>query len=227
MGENSFAWPHQIKAVIFDNDGVILDTLPLYYEALARIVRPPFEQSLIDSVNGRSELEASKIFIEYFHLDMTAEEMCAKRTKILQELFPTSQLVPGVDEIIHAIHDKGIPLAVATSSERSLHEIKIASHKSLYSLFDATVCGNDVREAKPSPEIFEVARRRLGGYPPEHVLVFEDSFHGIRAANAAGMATCFVHAPIAGSPRVFREKCISPSYQIASFDEFDFNKFIW
>ncbi|KAH0791680.1 haloacid dehalogenase-like hydrolase family protein [Histomonas meleagridis] len=226
MGE-SVAWPNQIKAVIFDNDGVILDTLPLYYEALARIVPPPFEQSLIDRVNGRSDMEASKIFIEHFHLDMTPEELCEKRFKILQELFPTSKLVPGVDKIIRAIHEKHIPLAVATSSERSLHETKTSNYKDLYSLFDVTICGNDVTAAKPSPEIFQVASKRLGNYQPENVLVFEDSFHGIKAANTAGMATCFIHPPFEDAEREFKEKGINPSYQISSFNEFDFNKFIW
>ena len=220
-------WKHQIKAVIFDNDGVILDTLPLYHKALRHFTNLQLKKELLDKTNGRSDLDCAKIYVEAFGLDMTLEEFVAKRSTILRELFPHSRLIPGVDRIIKAIHDKGIPMAVATSSMRELHEVKIQNHKDLYDLFDYTICGDEVTKSKPSPEIFLKAAKKLGDFNPENVLVFEDAYNGIMSANAAGMSCTLLRNDIVDREKVFKEKGINPSYLISNFSEFDFDKFIW
>ncbi|KAH0788229.1 haloacid dehalogenase-like hydrolase family protein [Histomonas meleagridis] len=220
-------WPHQIKAVIFDNDGVILDTLPLYYKALESFVPPPYDPKILDLTNGRSDLDVAAIYVNHYHLDMTPQEFVQRRSVILKGLFPNAKLIHGVERIIRTIHDKGIPLAVATSSMRELHEVKISNHKDIYSLFNTMICGNEVTKAKPSPEIFQTASKKLGDFNPENVLVFEDAFNGIKAANEAGMATCFLHKPFENNEEEYAKRGVNPAYQISSFDEFDFDKYIW
>lgn len=220
-------WNHQIKAVIFDNDGVILNTLPLYHKSLRQFTDLPFDKDLLDLTNGRSDIECAGIYVKAFGLDMTPEEFVAKRASILRGLFPEAPLIPGVDRVIRRIHAMGIPMAVATSSMRELHEVKVQNYRDLYDLFDVTICGNEVSKAKPSPEIFLTAAKKLGDFKPENVLVFEDAFNGIMAANSAGMCCTFLRSDITDREKVFREKGIDPTYLITEFSEFDFDKFIW
>lgn len=225
---SEYLWPHPIKAIIFDNDGIILDTIPFYYKALTYFADPPFDQKLVDSVNGLSEFEACKVLVRELNINMTLEEFMRKRNNILrEELFPNSPTVKGVERLIKKFHEMKLPMAVATSSLRELHNIKISKHKDIYDLIKVTVCGDEVGKAKPSPEIFQVANKKLGGFNPENVLVFEDAFHGIKAANNASMASCFLHPPFENQSEVYKEYDINPSYLISSFDDFDFSKFIW
>ena len=211
----------EIEAIIFDCDGVILDTLPLYHDALAKFVPPPFPQELYDLVNGVSDRQACKIFVEFFKMDMTPEELFEKRRAVLEEMMAHAPLIPGVDRVIRDVKEKGLPMAVATSCMRHVHDIKMSGHPELFSLFDVVVCGDEVTEAKPSPVIFQTASNHLGHFDPKHVLVFEDSIHGIKAANAAGMPVVFFNKDSndpAGA---------SPTVTIKEFKEFSCEMFNW
>ena len=222
-----FAYPHPIKAVIFDVDGVILDTLPLYYEALARLVPPPFPQSLVDRVNGVSDREACKIFVEFFKLDMTPEELFEQRKSLLAELMAHAPLIPGVDRIIKTVHSKGLPMSIATSGLRQVQETKAQSHRDLFDLFDASICGDEVKAAKPSPMIFEAASKKLGDFDPKNVLVFEDAFNGVKAANAAGMPVVFLHRRKDDPSEGLAKVGAAPTVTIDHFDNFNFDMFNW
>jgi len=95
--------------------------------------------------------------------------------------------MPGAESFVRALSMRGIPMAVATSTERPLYEIKVTSHE-WFSLFRAVVCGDDpsVFARKPAPDIFLAAARALGA-APEQCVVIEDSPAGVEAALAAGM----------------------------------------
>ena len=230
-------YPYPIKAVIFDNDGVILDTLPLYYEALAKLVPPPYPPEVIAKVNGRSDLEVSAIFVKEFNLSCTPEEFHQKRTKYLQELFPHSQLIPGVDLVIKKIYEMGIPLGVATGSVREIHELKMLAQPEIYKLFNYILCGDEVKKAKPSPDIFQAVSAHLGNFDPKNVLVFEDAFNGIKAANSAGMPCVLLHRPIEerktdGLGHISAEEGLAKvgafaTQIIPNFSQFNFDDFDW
>lgn len=217
----------EIQAIIFDCDGVILDTLPIYHDVLAKFVPPPFPPELYDLVNGVSDRQACKIFVEFFKMDMTPEELFEKRRIVLEEMMAHAPLIPGVERVIRDVKAKGLPMAVATSCMRNVHEVKMSGHKELFSLFDAVVCGDEVSEAKPSPVIFQTASRHLGSFDPKNVLVFEDSYHGIKAANAAGMPVVFLHTTNDDKEAALKAAQASPTVTIESFDEFTCDMFNW
>ena len=216
-----------ISAVIFDCDGTILDTLKLYYEALTKIVPPPYPRDLTNYINGRSEIEVAKIIVKYFNLQMTPEEFLLRREEILKSLLPHSELMDGVDNIIRELHKRGIPMAVATSCTRNMHRIKIQNQKEIFGLFRATICGDEVKVAKPEPEIFQKASKELGDFNPENVLVFEDAYNGIKAANKAGMNSVFIatedpeHVQEALDALDAKPNCIINTYKEFCFDNFN------
>ncbi|OHS98917.1 Pseudouridine-5'-monophosphatase [Tritrichomonas foetus] len=225
-------YPHPIHAVVFDNDGTILDTLPIYYEVLTRFVPPPYPESLIHRVNGVSDFDACKIFIEVLDIKMTPEELFEKRKILLNELLPQAKIISGVDEVINKIHDMKIPMIVATGSLRSIHEMKVSGHPEIFSLIKDTVCGDDVEVAKPSPDIFLKALEKFNFDPnlnirPENILVIEDAINGIVAAQAAGMPSVFVNEQDETFDEKFKEKNVAPTARIKSFKNFPFDMFTW
>ena len=97
---------------------------------------------------------------------------------------------------VHELHQKGIPLAVASSSRRERLDRTLARAQ-LDTIFAVSVAGDEIARGKPAPDIFLLAAERLGA-PPSSCLVLEDSAPGVRAALAAGMTAIMVpdqHAP--------------------------------
>ena len=221
------AWPHPIKAVVFDNDGVLVDTVSLYIQVNSEIIGKPYPDYMRARTNGRTDIDACKIIIDEFHLNMTPEELVAKRFKMLHDLFPQVKKIPGVMRIITTLKEKGLKMAVATSSKKEGFEPKTINHRDLYDNFECVVCGDEVTKAKPSPEIFLTAAKKICDYPPENVLVFEDAAAGIRAANDAGMASVFLWTSEKDPSENLATYNAKPTMMIHSFDEFDFDKFTW
>lgn len=249
---NDEKYPHTIKCVIFDNDGTLLDTLPIYYQVLEHFVPSPFPEGLVHRVNGVSDYEACKIFIEVFKMPMTADELYSERKKVLAELLPKAKVLPGVKSTVNRLHDEfKLPLAVATGSTKDIHQLKISSskeHIELFKSFDFSVCGDDVSVAKPNPEIFlETAKRLCSKYNyvfsdkkgldanskeenviyPENILVVEDALNGIVAATSAGMASVFVlnDSDEKDFQTKFKEKNVLPTFALKTLEDFPFDKF--
>ncbi len=220
-------WPHPIKAIIFDNDGVLVDSVSLYVKVNSEMIGQPYPEWMLNQTNGRTDLESSKIIIDQFHLNMSPEEYVAKRFKILHDLFPNVQKIPGVMRIVTTLKEKGLKMAVATSSKKEGFVPKTVNHRDLFDNFEAVVCGDEVTKAKPSPEIFLTAASKITDSPPENILVFEDSAAGIRAANDAGMASVFLWRSDKDPEEHLKTYNAKPTYIIRSFEEFDFNLFTW
>lgn len=221
----SSSWPHPIKAVVFDNDGVIVDTVPLYVSVNSQLIGRPYPDYMKSRTNGHTDRDVCQILKDEFGLKESADELVQKRFSILKNTLPNCKTVPGVERIISTIKAKGMKMAVATSSKRTGFEMKIGNHKELFDNFDYIVCGDEVTKAKPAPEIFLTAAKRICDYPPENILVFEDAPAGIKAANDAGMASCFIwREPRDPIPELAMYDA-KPTIMIKSFDEFDFNSF--
>jgi pseudouridine-5'-monophosphatase len=176
--------------VLFDLDGVLLDTERLYTEATQAIVGrfgKTFTWDIKRDAMGRDADLSARIVLERLGVPLTSQEFLAERGPILESLVARCQAMEGAEAFVRTLVAQGIPVAVATSSDRRLYELKVRSH-AWFDLFSAVVCGDDPRVGakKPAPDIFLVAARDLGAEPPQ-CLVFEDSLAGVEAALRAGM----------------------------------------
>lgn len=189
-----------LGGVLFDMDGVLLDTEPLYTVAYDRLMAPHGARLDRDTkleIMGRPAILSAAHVIQKFALPMTPEEFLEMRKPILAELFAHSPAMPGAEDFVRALSNRGHRLAVATSTHRALFELKTQKH-SWFSLFDVVVCGDDeeIENPKPAPDIFLLAARRLG-VTAQHSALFEDSPSGARAAVATnGRVFVLVREPV-------------------------------
>uniref|UniRef100_A0A5B6ZZY0 glycerol-1-phosphatase n=1 Tax=Davidia involucrata TaxID=16924 RepID=A0A5B6ZZY0_DAVIN len=193
-----------ITHVIFDMDGLLLDTEKFYTEVqeiiLARYDQT-FDWSLKAKMMGKKAIEAARVFVEETGISdsLTAEEFLVEREEMLQNMFPTSELMPGASRLIRHLYANGVPICVATGSHRRHFELKTKRHGELFSLMHHVVLGDDpeVKQGKPSPDIFLAAAKRFEGGPidPHKILVFEDAPAGVLAAKNARMSVVMVPDP--------------------------------
>ncbi len=189
----------KITHVIYDMDGLLLNTEPFYTkanQAIAERYGKTFDWSLKSRVIGLRAADTAKILVESIPLPITPEEYLDTRRHMLEELFPQAEPMPGAVRLTRHLHRHGIPQAVASSSDTHHFDLKTSRHKEWLRIFQCFVVGADpdVKQGKPAPDVFLVAARRLGA-EPAHCLVFEDSPAGIQAACAAGMAAIAVPDP--------------------------------
>lgn len=177
------------KAAIFDFDGVLLDTEPLYTAATQAVVAEfgkEYTWEIKRRIMGGSAIRGAEVIVAELGLPIDAQEYLTRRRRILERSFLDARPIVGAMPLVRYLLDLGLPLAIATSSERTLFELKSKPHDWI-SCFSVVVCGDDarIRDAKPAPDIFRLAARELGVEPAQCV-VFEDSPNGVRAAAASG-----------------------------------------
>lgn len=184
--------------VIFDLDGVLLDTEPFYTRATEQIVAPfgkVFDWSVKAQLMGRDALASARTLVSALDLPITPEEYLERKEPLLAAMFPGSQEIPGASDLVRHLHARGLRLAVATSSTTPHFRLKTAHHD-WFALFDAVVCADHpaVKRLKPAPDIFLAARAALHA-EERACLVVEDSLAGVAAALAAGMPVLALAAP--------------------------------
>ena len=184
-----------IHAVIFDMDGLMLDTERLAQQAWQQ-AGTDLGYDLPDEIYrlaiGRTAQATEEIFRGHFGADSPFEAIYERKQQYYHEAIEQGHvaLKRGLLELLDELDRRGIPKAVATSTARPLALQKLrATH--LLSRFPHIVCGNEVPNGKPAPDIFLAAAAKLA-VAPAHCLVLEDSPAGIRAAQAAGMVPILV-----------------------------------
>ena len=189
----------EIAAVLFDVDGLLLDTESIYTEVTQKIVGEfgkTFDWSIKANMIGRAELESSRYLVEALDLPITAESYLERRNGMLRAGFATCKAMPGAERLVRHLNDHQIPMSVATSSTRELFEIKKSGHTDWFDLFKPTVTGDDpeVENAKPAPDIFLAAGKKVNSTASK-TLVFEDAPSGLAACLTAGMHVVAVPDP--------------------------------
>lgn len=216
-----------LAAVLFDLDGVLLDTEPLYTEATQAVLAPygkSFEWALKREMIGRSDVESAELLVSRLELPISAREYLALRAPGLERLFAHSPVMPGAEALVAALAARAVKMAVGTSSRSRLYQLKSQPH-AWFSHFSAVVCGDDpaVTAFKPAPDIFLTAAARLGVAPAECVVV-EDSPAGVLAALRAGMRVIALPAPELGSDAMSDATFVAKNHeevQLALFSALD------
>lgn len=186
-----------MKAVIFDMDGVIVDSEPLYEQHLQAFLGSlgVSQPELLEvSLKGVSSRDTGKLLIETFQLEYEIEEFITiSRKAYLEHLNSLDNLpaIPGVVQFVKYLHKSGYSLALASSASAKRIDLFLTKLK-LKRYFPVIVCGDDVERSKPAPDIFLLAAKKLGAKPADCVVV-EDAQNGVRAAKAAGMK-CIAYA---------------------------------
>jgi HAD superfamily hydrolase (TIGR01509 family) len=183
-----------IDAVMFDLDGLLVNTEELYQHVGSELLRRrgrTFDGDLLDAMMGRPQQVSLAIMIEWHGLDDTVEALAAETREIFLGLLDARlEPMPGAVALVEEFVARGLPRGVATSSGPDFaHDV--LGRVGLLDRFGFVLTSADVTHGKPDPEIYRTAAGRHG-VPPERMLVFEDSATGCRAAVAAGAVTVAV-----------------------------------
>ena len=214
------------RFAIFDLDGVLLDTEPLYTDATAQVAArfgKVYDWSVKRDCIGRGTLEAARIIVDALALPLSPEALVHERDGVLIDLVARAPAIAGAEAFTRALAARGVPLAIATSTEAPLFAIKAARHRDWLGIFRAAVCGDDPRVArsKPAPDIFLAAAQDLGA-APHHCLVFEDSPFGVEAARAAGMQVIALPDPAMDRGRYAQADVVVAGFADLALDRLGF-----
>ena len=180
----------KMKAVIFDMDGVLLDSESLWIDCWADTAaeydREKIRKCLLASI-GTTAQKTKEIFLEAFGRDFPYDRFASEASGNFKKAEAEGRLLlkPGAKEILSFLHDNGIRTALATSTEMNTAKRQM-KERGLYPYFDKMVFGSQITRSKPAPDIFLKAAEMLETKPAD-CFVIEDSFNGIRAAYAADM----------------------------------------
>ncbi|WP_299117041.1 HAD family phosphatase [uncultured Winogradskyella sp.] len=180
-----------LKAVLFDMDGVIVDTEPLHRKAYFKMfsdVAITVDEDLYASFTGQSTINICKRLVNHFSLSFSPEYLVKQKRHHFKYLFENDtdlRLIDGVLDLIKDYHANNIKLVVASSA--SMPNInRIFERFDLNQYFMGKFSGADLKQSKPHPEIFIKAAAHTG-FKKTECMVIEDSTNGIKAANAAGV----------------------------------------
>lgn len=203
---------NHFKAVLFDMDGVLINTEPLHF----RMWKEAFHNRGVeidyegykDCIGGTEEFLRELIFRNYgadFREDKTlkAEVMAIKKRLIAEKGFPK---MPGVKEMLRDLYEAGFLMAIASSSSVSFIELAM-DYIGVKQYFHVINSGENVARSKPAPDIYLDTARKLGAMPGE-CIVLEDSENGTLAAVSAGMTCVGLHNPDSGNQNLERAKAV-------------------
>ena len=180
-----------IHTVIFDMDGVIVDTEPVhhyaYYQHFSQL-NIEVTDSHYQSLTGNSTRNVFQKLKDHFNLEHEVEHLIQTKRNLFNDAFDTKEdlhLIEGVEDLIKDLYNNGLELIVASSASKVTID-RVFKRFNLYPYFSHIVSGEDFPKSKPDPAIFLHAAS-LSKHPKNQCIVIEDSSNGIKAAHAAGI----------------------------------------
>ena len=189
-----------IKACIFDLDGVIVDTVPAHYiawKSIADELGIPFDKKENEQLKGVSRKKSMIKILALGNMTKTDDEILAltkKKNKIYVDIISKmtpDDILPGVERFLELLEAHNIPKAIGSASRNTPTILKCVG---LDGRFDCIVDGNAVEKSKPDPQVFLKGAEGMG-VQPEECVVFEDAISGVKAAKAGGMYCIGVGKP--------------------------------
>jgi HAD superfamily hydrolase (TIGR01509 family) len=181
--------PWSYRAVVFDLDGILVDTEPIFEEAARRQLSRRglvWEPIVAKAMMGTPARQAFEFFRRHYNLTEPITDLMAESSELFYSVLgqKPAALMPGVHSLLERLEMKRVPKAIATSSGGPYVERVLAPHR-LISRFDFILTCDDVHLGKPHPEVYAKAAGRFG-FVPSELVVIEDSIHGVEAAKTAG-----------------------------------------
>ncbi|KGO94882.1 HAD family hydrolase [Flavobacterium subsaxonicum] len=180
-----------VNTVIFDMDGVIVDTEPVHYFAYHQHFKHlniDIPDEMYHTFTGFSTKNTYQKIKDHFNLEEEIEALVRSKRDFFNDAFDIKEdleLLPGVLDLIKNLHTNGLQLVLASSASNETIA-RVFKRFNLHQYFTHIVSGEDFPQSKPHPAIFLKAAE-LSGNPVEQCIVIEDSTNGIKAANAAGI----------------------------------------
>lgn len=186
---------NKIEAVIFDMDGLMFDTERVAaqgWKMAGEQLGFHISETKLRQMRGRNVIAGRALFQEWYNGRISYDEARDIRTAYVTEYIEEkgTPVKDGLPELFRYLKENGCRKAIATSTQRETAEWYFA-HASLPFDFEVSVCGTEIKNGKPAPDVFLTAAAKLG-LPPERCLVLEDSFSGVRAGAAAGCSVIMV-----------------------------------
>lgn len=214
-----------INTVIFDMDGVIVDTEPVHHYAYNqhfKLLNINVTPEMYASFTGKSTKNIYTQLKETFNLNDDVQTLVEAKRKLFNTAFDSKDdlyLLDGVEELIKELYQNGIQLIVASSSANETIN-KVFKRFDLDKYFQHKVSGEDFPKSKPDPAIFLQAAK-VAQTPIENCIIIEDSTNGIKGANAAGIF-CIGYKSFHSKGQDYT----TANMVISSFDELSFEKII-
>ncbi len=184
-----------IQAIIFDIDGLMLDTESISKRSWATVMGPAgflLTDAIYQEMIGRTEADVRHMLADVYGSHFPFDQMYHERERSFHDLVQVEgiPLKSGLLDLLAYVKREGLRKAVASSTYEKLAEMKLRI-AGIRSHFEILVTGDQVKHGKPAPDLFLEAARRLD-IPPAACVVLEDSIAGIRAAHTAGMRSVLV-----------------------------------
>ena len=215
-------------AAIFDMDGLLIDSEPVWMSAEAQIMKDLYGIDLVKAdlmpFQGRSTLAFCEGMAKRFtDAGIVIEDLLSGLLDRMGQMITTAALLPGAEAILHWFNDQKIPLAIASSSPLHFIEAVVSRHHLPVHMFTS---GTEVNASKPHPAVFELCAQRLS-IPVERCMVWEDSVNGVIAGKAASMAVVAVPEKNHLTPEKFAIADVRCNSLLESLEILKVDGFIW